>query len=564
MRSRKQKSSGPFVLGIDFGTLSARALIVNAETGEEVASAACDYPHGSIEERLPGSKRPLPPDFALQHPADWMHALFNIVPKAVKMSGVRPEQVVGIGTDFTSCTPLPTTRDGFPLCLDDRWSKDPHAWPKLWKHHAAQAQADRINQAGQERSEAFIPAYGGRYSSEWMFSKVLETLENAPRVYAAADRFIEGGDWIVWQLTGNETRNLSAAGFKAMWVYPDGHGGWRYPDKAFFRALHPGLENVVEEKLGPTPVALGTSAGGLLPGMAERLGLCAGIPVAVGNIDAHVAVPACGVTRPGEMVMILGTSACHLLVGNQQQLVKGMCGVVQNGVVNGAWGYEAGQASVGDLFAWYVRNGVPAWLQSSAKVARSSPYELLEKQAAELKPGQTGLLALDWWNGCRSVLMNSELSGLLLGVTLATKPQEIYRALMESTAFGTRRILEAFTSQGVEIRRLAGCGGLAKKNPLLMQIYSDVLGLPIQAASSDQACALGAAMHGALAAGIFPNMQAAASAMARMEPGSWKPHKPSKATYDKLYAEYLRLHDHFGAGESGVMKTLRQLRAQSL
>ncbi len=567
-RSRKQSISPTagrrYVLGIDFGTLSGRALVVDASSGKEVGTAVHEYRHGSLEETLPGSKRRLPPDFALQHPQDYLEVLYRAVPAALKDAGIRGDQVVGIGTDFTSCTMLPTLADGTPLCLLPAWKKEPHAWVKLWKHHAAQPEADRINEVGGERGEAFVEAYGGRYSSEWFFSKLLETVRHAPKVYDAADRFLEAGDWIVWQLTGHERRNLSSAGFKAMHVTPDGRGGWTYPSPAFFRALHPKLEQVVKQKLSNEVARLGSSAGGLTDSMARRMGLVPGTPVAVGNIDAHVAVPACGVTTPGTLVMILGTSTCHLLVGEKKQKVEGMCGVVEDGVVTGSWGYEAGQAGVGDLFAWYMKHGVPEETVALAKRQGITTYELLEQQAAKLQPGETGLLALDWWNGCRSVLMDSELSGLLVGATLGTRPHEIYRALIEATAFGTRRIIEAFTSQGVAIQRLVGCGGLAQKNPLLMQIYADVTGRPIQVAASSQTCALGAAMHGAVAAGVYPDMTRAAASMARLERRSYRPNPRHRKVYDLLYAEYVKLQDLFGRDRQSPMKTLRKLRKQAL
>jgi L-ribulokinase len=553
-----------YVLGIDFGTLSARALLVDARTGREAATAVHEYADGVIEDTLPGDRRRLPPDTALQNPADYLTALAATVRRVLRAARAKPEQVVGIGTDFTSCTMLPVRADGTPLCGDRRWRKNPHAWVKLWKHHAAQPEANRINELGRGRREAFLGAYGGRYSSEWFFAKLLETLNDAPAVYEAADRFIEAGDWIVWQLCGVEQRNLSAAGFKAMWVHPDGAGGWTYPGRDFFRGLHPRLENVVAEKLGTRLLPPGARAGGLTKEMAARTGLIPGTPIAVGNIDAHVAVPACGVTTPGRLVMILGTSTCHLLIGDTRQEVEGMCGVVRDGVVPGAWGYEAGQAGVGDLFAWYVTHGVPASFHNEARRAGMSVYQLLEQRAATLRPGECGLLALDWWNGCRSVLMDADLSGLLVGATLRTRPHEIYRALIEATAFGTRKIIEAFTSKGVAIRELVGCGGLAQKNPLLMQIYADVTGRPIRVAASAQTCALGAAMHGAVAAGFYPDIHAAARAMARVRRQAYEPDADAKPIYDRLYAEYSRLHDLFGRDERSAMKLLKRLRAEAL
>lgn len=560
MQAVPRSQSRRYVLGIDFGTLSGRALLVDVDTGREVATATHEYADGVIEETLPGKSKRLPFDTALQNPADYLEVLASAVPRALRMARVRPEQVIGVGTDFTSCTLLPTRLDGTPLCFEKRWRGNPHAWVKLWKHHSAQPEANRINQLGQERGETFLRAYGGRYSSEWFFSKLLETVNDAPEVYEAAERFIEAGDWIVWQLCGSEKRCLSAAGFKAMWVHPDGRGGWTYPGPDFFRALHPRLADVVSRKMSAELHPLGSRAGGLTPEMAQRTGLLAGTPVAVGNIDAHVAVPACGVTTSGKLVMILGTSTCHLLIGDSRQEVEGMGGVVQDGVVPGAWGYEAGQAGVGDLFAWYVSQGVPASVHLEAKRAGLSVYQWLEKKAARLKPGESGLLALDWWNGCRSVLMDSDLTGLLLGATLATKPHEIYRALIEATAFGTRKIVEAFTSKGVEIRELYGCGGLAQKNPLLMQIYADVTGRPIRVAESEQACALGAAMHGAVAGGCYRDIHAAARKMARVRKQAYRPNPAHKRVYDELYAEYSRLHDLFGRDPGSPMKTLKRLR----
>lgn len=562
------------MLGIDFGTLSARALLVDADTGEEVATSVYDYAHGVIEERLPGGTKAkrLPPQTALQDPKDYLAALDHTVPTVLRLANATAEQIVGIGTDFTSCTVLPTRADGTPLCFEKRWRNNPHAWVKLWKHHSAQPEADRINATAARRRELFLRTYGGRYSSEWLFSKLLETANHAPEVYHAAERFIEAGDWIVWQLCGTERRSLSAAGFKAMWVYPtnrQGHSSdnrprYTYPPAGFLSALNPLLRHVVSEKLDSELGKPGSRAGGLSRAKAARLGLREGTPVAVGNIDAHVAVPACGVTSTGKLVMILGTSTCHLLLGEARKEVEGMCGVVEDGVVEGLWGYEAGQAGVGDLFAWFMAQGVPPSVHDEARRRRLSVYQLLERRASELRPGESGLLALDWWNGCRSVLMDSNLSGMLVGATLETRPHEVYRALIEATAFGTRQIIDAFTSKGVAIRELHACGGLAQKNPLLLQIYADVTGRPICVAASEQTCALGAAMHGAVAAGLYPDMKRAARAMVRPGTQTYRPNKSHKPIYDRLYAEYTKLHDAFGRKTDSPMKLLRRLRAGAL
>lgn len=575
-KSPSRSARRRYVLGLDFGTLSARALLVDADNGAEGATAVHEYAHGVIDEKLPGDSKRLPPDTALQHPGDYLAALKVVIPKVLHEAGASPDQVAGVGVDFTSCTMLPVQADGTPLCLDPHWQKNPHAWPKLWKHHAAQPEANQINEAGRQRNEAFLRACGGRYSSEWFFSKLLETIRHAPAVYDAATRFIEAGDWLVWQLCGGERRSVSAAGFKAMWVYPnraaergpnaDGRAGaassgrWSYPSREFFRALHPKLENVVADKLAGDLLPLGAKAGGLTRDMAKLTGLREGTPVATGNIDAHVAVPACGVTIPGKLVMILGTSTCHLLVADARFEVEGVCGVVADGVIPGYWGYEAGQAGVGDLFAWYVQHAVSAEIQAEAKKAGQSIYQFLEARAAALRPGESGLLALDWWNGCRSVLMDSDLSGLLIGATLGTRPHEIYRALIEATAFGTRKIIEAFTTKGVPIDELYACGGLAQRSPLLLQVYADVTGRPIQVAASEQTSALGAAMHAALAAGIYPDIHDAAERMVRPGRQTYQPNRKYKPAYEQLYAEYSRLHDLFGRDARSTMKVLKRMK----
>ena len=569
LRAVKSKAKGRkgirYVLGIDFGTLSGRALLVNVDTGEEVARADHPYKNAVIEDALPGSKKRLKPHTALQDPADYIAVLTKAVPKVMRLAKAKPEQVLGIGTDFTCCTMLPTLADGTPLCSQKKWRNTPHSWVKLWKHHAAQPEANDINKVGAKRNEEFITAYGGKYSSEWFFSKLLETVREAPKVYDAADRFIEAGDWLVWQLTGVEKRCLSAAGFKAMRVSrARKKSEWTYPDRAFFKTLNPKLTDVVAEKMSSEIIGLGSNAGGLIQKMAKKIGLLPGTPVAAANIDAHAAVPASTVTEAGKLVMIMGTSTCHLLAAKREKPVEGVCGIVQDGVIPGLWGYEAGQSGVGDLFAWYVENGIPAELGQAAKRAKLDIYQYLEQQAAKLKPAESGLLALDWWNGNRSVLVDADLSGLLVGQTLATRPHEIYRALLEATAFGTRQIIEAFTSQGVAIDELIACGGLAAKNPLMLQIYSDVTGRPIKVAASDQASALGAAMYGAVAAGVHPNISKAAKKMAKVQKKVYRPSRANKKIYDRLFAEYTKLHDQFGRDANSTMKVLKRLKNQAL
>ena len=532
-----------YVIGIDFGTLSARAVLVNVRNGETRASAAADYWRGVIEKSLPDSTRKLADDTALQDPADYLRALETTIRKVLRAENVSPDQVLGIGTDFTCCTVLPTKRDGTPLCYDAKWKSNPHAWVKLWKHHAAQPQADQINATGAD----FLKTYGGRYSSEWLFSKLMETLQKAPAVYEAAERFIEAGDWIVWQLCGMEKRGLSAAGFKAMRVCGDDSN--EFPASDFFAALDPRLRDVIAAKLDAEYLEPGASAGGLTATMAKRLGLREGTPVAVGNIDAHAGVTACGVTTPGKLVMIMGTSTCHLLLANEKQEVEGVGGVVKDGVVPGLWSYEAGQAGVGDSFAWFVERLAP----------KNLTHEKLEAAATKLAAGQSGLLALDWWNGSR-MLADADLSGVIFGLKLSTEPHEIYRALIESTAYGTRRIIEAFTSKGIAIDEVYACGGLAQKNPLLMQIYADVTGRVLKVASAEQASALGAALHAAVAAGVYKNLHAAAARMTEPPRRKYAPARRAARVYDELYSEYVRVHDHLGRESGSILKRLKTIR----
>ncbi len=549
-----------YALGIDFGTESARAVLVNVADGSEVASAVYEYSHGVITDRLPEAGTGLPAhDWALQDPDDYLRALQEAVPACLADAGAAPEQVIGVGTDFTACTMLPTRADGTPLCTLPEFRGEPNAWVKLWKHHAAQPEADRVNETARRLGEPWLERYGGKISSEWFVPKALQILDEAPAVYHAADRLIEAADWIVWQLCGRETRNLCTAGYKAIWSKRDG-----FPRRQFFEALHSEFAEVVDEKMSREILPLGAKAGGLTPAMADRLGLAPGTAVAAGNVDAHVAVPACTVTGPGKMVMIMGTSICHMVCGLAEKHVPGQCGVVEDGILPGLFGFEAGQSAVGDIFAWFVRTCAGAAYEKEAAARGLSVHDLLTEKAADYRPGQTGLLALDWWNGNRSVLVDADLTGLMLGMHLGTRPEEMYRALLEATAFGTYTIIRAFEASGVAVDEIDCCGGLPERNDLLMQIYSDVTNRPFRIARSAQTCALGSAMHGAVAAGTkaggYDSIDEAAAAMAGVRETTYTPDADAHETYEQLFAEYQALHDHFGRGTSDVMKRLKALK----
>jgi L-ribulokinase len=554
-----------YSIGVDFGTESGRAILVDVAAGTEVATAVYAYENGVIDHHLPAPDDDvrLEPDWALQDPEDYVRTFQVAIPAVLAQSGVDPADIVGIGIDFTACTMLPTTADGAPLCTLPEFRREPHAWVKLWKHHAAQPEADRINAVAAERGELWLPRYGGKISSEWFYSKALQILDEAPEIYSAAGRLIEAADWVVWQLTGDETRNNTTAGYKAIWSKQDG-----FPADAYFAALDPRFEHVIDDKMSRQISSIGQQAGELSARAAEWTGLRPGTPVAIANVDAHVAAPAATVTKPGTMVAIMGTSTCHIVLGDQTATVEGMCGVVEDGVVPGLFGFEAGQSGVGDIFAWFFDNAAPGRLHGLAGHRQVDVPELLEQEAAKVRPGESGLLALDWWNGNRSVLVDGDLTGLLVGATLATTPPEIYRALIEATAFGTRVIIDAFESNGVAIDDIVACGGLPERNRLLMQIYADITGREFKLAASSQTPALGSAMFGAVAAGGsgggYDSIVEAAGRMARLREESYRPDPKHRAVYDDLYADYRALHDYFGRAGSDVMKRLKAVRARAL
>lgn len=554
-----------YAIGVDFGTESGRAVLVDVADGRELGVEVHQYRNGVIDARLPAPDGDvvLGPDWALQDPNDYLETFRQAIPRLIAATEVDPDRIIGIGVDFTACTMLPTTSDGTPLCFLDEHRREPHAWVKLWKHHAAQPEADEINRVAAELGEPWLDRYGGKISSEWFFPKALQILREAPATYRAANRLIEAADWVIWQLTGVETRNNCTAGYKALWSADDG-----FPDPVFFGALDPAFRDVVDEKMSRTIVRLGEAAGGLTERAAGWTGLRPGTPVAVANVDAHVSVPAATVTQPGSFVAIMGTSICHLALSTTAPAVPGMCGVVRDGVVPGLYGFEAGQASVGDLFGWFVEHGVPPAYHETARARGLSVHAVLEEAAAAIAPGASGLLALDWWNGNRSILVDADLSGLLIGMTLATEAPEIYRALIEATAFGTRVIIEAFEAGGVPIDRIVACGGLPERNRLLMQIYADVTGREWRVAASSQAPALGAAMFGAVAAGPaaggYAGIDEAARAMAHLRDDTFVPIEENRRVYDVLFREYLRLHDLFGRGVEPTMKTLKRLRLEAV
>lgn len=540
-----------YTVGVDFGTLSGRAVVVRVSDGHQLAAAEHAYRHGVITDTLPGSTRSLPAQWALQVPEDYLDVLRTAVPAAVAESGVDPEDIIGIGTDFTACTMVPVRGDGTPLCQLEGFADRAHAYGKLWRHHSPQSQADEINALAARRGESWLPRYGGLISSEWEFAKGLEIFDEDPQVYQAMDHFVEAADWIVWQLCGSYVRNACSAGYKG--IRQEG----QYPSREFLAELRPGFQDFVTEKLDAPIGVLGGRAGSLTVEASGWTGLPAGIAVAVGNVDAHVTVAAADALEPGHLVAIMGTSTCHVLNSDVLRDVPGMCGVVDGGISSGSWGYEAGQSGVGDIFGWYVDNCVPESFQVQARRRGISLHDHLTELAGRQQVGEHGLVALDWHSGNRSVLVDHELSGVMIGQTLHTTCVDMYRALLEATAFGTRMIVETFVNSGIRVDELVVAGGLLK-NHLLMQIYADVVGLPLSTVPSTQAPALGSAIHAAVAAGAYPDVYAAARRMGSRTRNAYLPIAHNVAAYDRLYREYVAAHDWFGRGND-MMRRLRRI-----
>ena len=557
-------SATNYAIGLDYGTNSVRTLIVNIANGREVASAVWNYEHGTQGVILSRD-----PNLARQHPADYVKGAEVTIKKALAQAkravrGFAPDQIIGIGVDTTGSTPLPVDRHGIPLAFDKRFAKHPAAMAWLWKDHTGIAEATEITALAGKIRPQYLAKCGGTYSSEWFFSKILHCLRTSPEVFDAAFSWAECSDWVPAMLTGTQapdklTIGVCAAGHKAM--YNDSWGG--YPDAEFLAQLDPKLGEL-RSRLRPKAHSIDRSVGGLTLEWAKRTGLPMGLPVAVGAFDAHLGGVGSGIA-PGVLVKILGTSACDMIVvplGEKLADIPGLCGIVPGSILPGCYGLEAGQSAVGDIFNWFVN-----YIQPLGKKVGS--HEVLSAAAAKMAPGESGLLALDWNNGNRTVLVDQRLTGLLLGQTLYTTPAEIYRALIEATAFGALTIISRFEEYGLKVDEIVNCGGIAEKNPLVMQIYADVTGRPIKISRSAQTCALGAAIAGAVvagkAAGGYSNYPDAQKAMTGLKSRVFKPNPAAHAVYKELYSLYRKLHDAFGTQQAAgnlydVMKRLIEIR----
>jgi L-ribulokinase len=550
-----------YSIGLDYGTNSVRALIVDVGNGREVGTAVWEYAHGTHGVILSRD-----PNLARQHPADYLTGTEITIRKALTqakrtVNGFKPDHVVGLGVDTTGSTPMPVDAHGRALAFDKRFSKNPAALAWLWKDHTSILEAAEITESALEMRPQYLAKCGGIYSSEWFFSKILHCLHTSPDVFNAAYTWVEIADWIPAMLTGTEgpdklTVGICAAGHKAM--YNDTWGG--YPDAEFLKTLHPRLGKL-RSRLAAKARTIERAVGSLTGDWANRTSLPAGIPVAVGAFDAHLGAIGAGIA-PGTLVKIIGTSTCDIMLAPVSQKladIPGLCGIVNGSVLPGYYGLEAGQSAVGDIFNWFVDYIKPD--------GRSGSHETLTKEAAKLKPGESGLLALDWNNGNRTILVDQCLTGLLLGQTLYTTPAEIYRALIEATAFGALAIINRFEEYGVKVEQIVNCGGIAEKNPVVMQIYADVTGRPMKISRSAQTCALGSAIAGAVVAGAHKNYAEAQKAMTGVKKHAFLPDPPAHAVYRELYSLYRTLHDAFGTREwngnlHDVMKKLLEIRAR--
>ncbi len=543
-----------YTMGIDFGTLSGRAVLVDIATGEEKATSVCEYKHGVMDETfLTGEK--LPPDYALQHPGDYLEVLHFVTKDCIEKSGINPKEIIGVGVDFTASTVIPVLGDGTPLCFLDAFKENPHAYVKLWKHHSAQKEADAINALAKETNAPWLGQYGGTVSCEWMFPKILEILKEDENVYNHTARFMEAADWIVWQLTGKETHSVCTTGFKALWNEETG-----YPDKAFLEKLDSRIANIVGDKISTNVIKLSETAGYVTEKAAKETNLPMGIPVAPALIDAHAALPALGITNAGELLMIIGTSTCHILLGDKKTEIPGIAGVVKDGIADGLYAYEAGQAAVGDSFGWFVENCVPQAYHKEAEKLDISIHAYLRQKAEKLLPGANGVLCIDWWNGSRTPYVNSSLSGMIFGLTIHTLPEEIYRAMIEATAFGTRRIIELYEENGMEIRKLYAAGGIAEKDGMLMQIYADVTGKEIYMSGTAEACAHGSAVLGAVNENGYETLPIAAGKMKKIKETYFIPRMENHKVYTALYEEYKSLSDYFARGENTLARVLENVK----
>ncbi|MBO6159341.1 MAG: ribulokinase [Firmicutes bacterium] len=574
-----------YLLGLDYGTLSARGILLDIGTGKIAGEEVFEYPHGVIEDsrafsraatQAPGEgdqsaaleeelrlqapsegdqSAALEEELRLQAPEDYLQALQIIPRRLMEHTGIPKEEILAVGVDVTASTLLPVDQNWQPLSFDSAFRNRPHAWCKLWKSHSAQDEADHITGVLNENSD-LLDYYGGKVSSEWTVPKMLETLRKDPEIYRTADAFIEAGDWICYLLGGVKAVSACGAGYKAFWMKPDEariQKGLQdpsgYPSKKLLTAIDPAFEDLLQTKLSYPVLPLGTVCGHVGPSAARLTGLMEGTAVCPYIVDAHAALPGSGLSGVGELLLILGTSACSVICSDKYLPVQGICGSVYGGILTGLYGYEAGQPSVGDMFAWFAGSLCGKTLEEEAKRLGESIHTVLCRKAERIKPGQSGLMALDWWSGNRSILDDSNLRGCIFGLSQQTKPEEIYRALLEAAAYGLRTIAENYERFGIEIKSITASGTVATKNPLFMQILSDVMNRDITVSGQPQPSAMGAALQGARALGLTVKK-------AEEQRIVYHPDEQASEIYARLYRLYHELYELMGRREAGILHEL--------
>lgn len=547
-----------YSLGIDFGTLSVRTALFDVETGEEFGTSIVKYQHGVLEKCLPSGVH-FPKDYALQDVRDYWASLDEAIPSTLKKAKISKDNIISMGLDFTACTVLPVKSDGTPLCILTEYETNPHAWVKLWKHHAAKPYANELTKAAQEKEAWLLEMYGGKLSPELLLCKALEIYKEAPEIFQEAAYFLEAGDYMTWMLTGHFHRSEAAAGICGCWKK-----GYGYPSKEYLNSVATGFGDALDRLLSGEHLPIGFAAGGLRSNYASKWGLKEGMPVAVALVDSQAAVPGAGINGEGKMLATIGTSTVFILMGDRPIYVAGMGACSKDSVLPGYYSYSAGQSCVGDHFAWVVENIVPESYYVKAAQKGCNLYTYLRQLAEKQEVGQHGLLVLDWWNGNRCVLTDMDLTGAIFGLQLSTKVEDIYRALLEGTAYGARKIMETFIENGVQITEIYASGGIPIKDPLMMQIYADVLKRPVKVCGSTCGPMLGTAVLAAVAAGAarggYDKVEDATNAMGQISNKIYVPIKENSHIYDKLYADYLTLHDYFGRGENEVMKRLLKIK----
>ncbi len=540
-----------YTLGIDFGTLSARAVLMDAKNGDILATAVSEYSHGVMDRELPSGKR-LPQRSALQDGEDYVKALSDTVRSVIAETGIDACDIAGVGIDFTGCTMIPVDKDMRPMSSRQEYADEPHAYVKLWKHNSATNESDDINSLAEKRGEKWLSVYGGRTSAEWTFAKILQIYRQAPRIYEDTHLFLNAADWMVWLLTGEVTNSVNFAGYKELWNAEDG-----FPSAEFFGELCPEMRNIIGTKICDRMATLSSPAGYVNREGARLTGLCEGTPVSTPILDAHASMPALRIVEEGTLMLILGTSGVYLLHSEEKKEMSGILGYVKDGIINGLYSYEAAQATCGDHLEWYIKNALPASYTDGARAEGVNIHKYLREKAKKLRVGENGLIYLDWQNGNRCVLSDLDLTGALFGLTLGTRPEDIYRAMIEGVAFGGRMIVDNFEANGIRINRVVASGGIAEKDEMFMQILSDVLDRDITVSRVKMSAAKGSAIYATVAAGIYGDINEASKALGVTEGKLYSPIPENVKAYSKLYAEYVKLHDHFGRGENDVLRRLK-------